>query len=447
MTRFGVPGQNQAPLAYADGRLSVVPMVSAPRAPLTTDKKFPMWTEWRVSKGASLPAQEGDFWKLIRFDGSGDAIWVKINEASTGPIITLSDTANTKVESDATGNIQLEGGSGITVTSDAGNNKLTFALSGGSTAVDSVDVDFNTGPGVDPVVPDANGLISIYGNTVTNGTNASAPVATHSRAVNQFHIDVQLSAAVTGAPADPNDAGICSFDDVVFAVDGNGHVTANAATETSSGVVELATTAEVQDGTYGTTQVVSAGKISAMFAIPPAIGGTTPNSGDFTNLTAASSSGVPAIFTQTTATTTAVNTASRHRHGSSGTPAAGFGASIELQPHNAANTYKTAARLAGVWEDATDSSEDSFLQVSLLEAASQIQAVKLYPTYMELRAASRYRIGASGVDFMSGSGSPDTVVTAAKGSLYMRTDGSSTSTRAYINTDGATAWTNITTAS
>jgi hypothetical protein len=43
-----------------------------------------------------------------------------------------------------------------------------------------------------------------------------------------------------------------------------------------------------------------------------------------------------------------------------------------------------------------------------------------------------------------GSGAP--TVSAAQGSLYLRTDGSSTSTRAYINTDGATTWTAITTA-
>ena len=44
----------------------------------------------------------------------------------------------------------------------------------------------------------------------------------------------------------------------------------------------------------------------------------------------------------------------------------------------------------------------------------------------------------------AGSGVP--TVSAAKGSLYLRTDGTSTSTRAYINTDGATTWTAITTA-
>jgi hypothetical protein len=42
-----------------------------------------------------------------------------------------------------------------------------------------------------------------------------------------------------------------------------------------------------------------------------------------------------------------------------------------------------------------------------------------------------------------GSGAP--TISAAKGSLYLRSDGSSTTTRAYINTDGGTTWTAITT--
>ena len=49
-----------------------------------------------------------------------------------------------------------------------------------------------------------------------------------------------------------------------------------------------------------------------------------------------------------------------------------------------------------------------------------------------------------GLGIYMGSGAP--TVAAAKGSLYLRTDGSSTSTRAYINTDGSTTWTAITTA-
>lgn len=44
----------------------------------------------------------------------------------------------------------------------------------------------------------------------------------------------------------------------------------------------------------------------------------------------------------------------------------------------------------------------------------------------------------------SGTGAPS--FTALKGSLYLRLDGSSTSTRAYINTNGSTTWTAVTTA-
>lgn len=43
-----------------------------------------------------------------------------------------------------------------------------------------------------------------------------------------------------------------------------------------------------------------------------------------------------------------------------------------------------------------------------------------------------------------GSGAP--TLSAAQGSLYMRTDGSSTSTRMYVNTNGTTGWTAVTTA-
>lgn len=52
-------------------------------------------------------------------------------------------------------------------------------------------------------------------------------------------------------------------------------------------------------------------------------------------------------------------------------------------------------------------------------------------------------LGASGPHIYVGSGAP--TASAVQGSLYLRTDGSSTSTRAYINTNGSTTWTAITT--
>ncbi|GEM_PF-4058401 len=48
------------------------------------------------------------------------------------------------------------------------------------------------------------------------------------------------------------------------------------------------------------------------------------------------------------------------------------------------------------------------------------------------------------VQIMGGNGTPNGVVTAPIGSLFSRTDASSATTRLYINTNGMTAWTNIT---
>ena len=80
MVRLGVPGQNIDSLAYADGRLSTVPVVQSVRRPTVTDKKYPIWCEWRTNKDASSPVEEGEFWKLIRFESNGDATWVRYQE-------------------------------------------------------------------------------------------------------------------------------------------------------------------------------------------------------------------------------------------------------------------------------------------------------------------------------------------------------------------------------
>jgi len=59
--------------------------------------------------------------------------------------------------------------------------------------------------------------------------------------------------------------------------------------------------------------------------------------------------------------------------------------------------------------------------------------------------AMRIGTGANGVvGIFFGSGAP--TISAPQGSLYLRTDGSSVSTRMYVNTNGSTTWTNVTTA-
>jgi hypothetical protein len=51
------------------------------------------------------------------------------------------------------------------------------------------------------------------------------------------------------------------------------------------------------------------------------------------------------------------------------------------------------------------------------------------------------------VRLIPGTGDPNGVVSGGQGSLFLRIDGSTTNDRAYINTNGGTAWTAITTAS
>jgi hypothetical protein len=57
--------------------------------------------------------------------------------------------------------------------------------------------------------------------------------------------------------------------------------------------------------------------------------------------------------------------------------------------------------------------------------------------------AKVFEIGEGGIALYIGSGAP--TVSAIKGSLYIRTDGSSSSTRLYVN-NGTTTWVAVTTA-
>lgn len=54
------------------------------------------------------------------------------------------------------------------------------------------------------------------------------------------------------------------------------------------------------------------------------------------------------------------------------------------------------------------------------------------------------KMGVAGIGIYFGSGAP--TISAAKSSLYLRTDGSGVADRLYVNTDGSTTWTNVTTA-
>ncbi len=185
-----------------------------------TGRNYELMTIWQVSKDPTSGV-EGDLWILSKIVAN-QGYWVKIASGVTpsGGILTLSDTANTLVFPTVGGNIQLEGSAGIAITSVPLSNKLTFALTGGSGAIDSIQVDALTAPGVNPVMPTALGLMTISGTSVASH---AVPIETRTRALNAFNIEVQLASEQVASSQ--TNAGLASFSNTQFDVDAAGFVT------------------------------------------------------------------------------------------------------------------------------------------------------------------------------------------------------------------------------
>lgn len=265
MVRFGVPGQNIDPLAYGDSRLAGVPVVQAPRRPAVTDKRYPLWCEWRTNKDTQAPAAEGEFWKLIKFESNGDATWVRFfaDGVSTG-VVDIRDQSNVDVTVDpVSGKIDIEAATvanGTNTTpfetiADAATHTLDLelqlatvvaatpgdsndagiasfntaqfqidatsgmvSLKGGTVnpPVLSVDVDDNTPPGTDPTLADGTGMMKVSGALVAAH---SVPLETHARAANEYNIEVQRTTTSTDAAKAANNAGVSSFNSAQFQVD------------------------------------------------------------------------------------------------------------------------------------------------------------------------------------------------------------------------------------
>ncbi len=103
-------------------------------------------------------------------------------------------------------------------------------LNGGGIAATSFDVQANTAPGTDPVVPTAAGVVTVNGAAVANH---SVVLETRSRAANAYNLEVQYSAAA--AATDATKSGVSHFNSSQFSVDANGFVSA-------TGTIALTTT-------------------------------------------------------------------------------------------------------------------------------------------------------------------------------------------------------------
>ena len=178
--------------------------------------------------------------------GSLQSTWELISVSSL--LVSISDTGNTPVfpSSNAASppdNIQLVGGTGITVVSSPGSNLLTISNTGSGTETLTGD----DGVIVSPIL----GTIQTLGNVVANSTHAK-PLFTQNPSTNIEQWDIQVGAAI--ASTNINKAGLAAFSNAQFAVDANGFVTlAGGSGAPTLGIVPDAHTAP------GTTPVVPNG--------------------------------------------------------------------------------------------------------------------------------------------------------------------------------------------
>lgn len=136
-------------------------------------------------------------------------------EASGNTVTTFVQTSQSIAATDAT-KIGLAAFDETMFNVDANG---FVQLAGGSVGMDSV-----TGDDSVEVVADGAGNINFNGNIVANATNPK-PLYFDGDAVTFTEgLELQVAAAIAVAPADTNDAGICSFDSSAFTVNANGYV-------------------------------------------------------------------------------------------------------------------------------------------------------------------------------------------------------------------------------
>ena len=211
MSKLGIPGLSINGLAYADVRLSVIPVIEASRRPTGNDKRYPLFCFWRTNKFFS--GVEGEIWVLIRFDSNGDAVWTQFEGATAVGMDGLKDQDDNIVTPDMDNTVKLTGDSNI-IVNQTGASELTIGLIGGIPPQQQTEVDLVGGTGVNPVVPDGMGLVRVTADYVSAH---NSPIETITRAPNQWSVEVQL-ASTSASPANPNDVGLCSFDPTNFSV-------------------------------------------------------------------------------------------------------------------------------------------------------------------------------------------------------------------------------------
>ena len=250
--------------ALSNGRASSFPFVDvfATRNPTTLDINYPTQKKW-------WNTDANTYWILSGFSSMGGyvtAIWKEITGGGTGLTKVTVDTftfpGTNPVIPDGSGNINITGGqieagttANVIQTNSLAPNTFTIEIQRTTTSVSTnaakngvahfnsadftvdangfvsivggpsqtgVMVDTATDPGVNPVLPNGSGIITVTGGQIAAGSTANV-IRTDSLALNTYTIEIQRSQAVGSSTVGDN--GVCHFSSAEFSVDGNGFVT------------------------------------------------------------------------------------------------------------------------------------------------------------------------------------------------------------------------------
>lgn len=201
---------------YSTGGITQIPIAfTSDRDPTANDINFAIGQRW-------LNQLTKNEWVLFDFSsstGTVQALWEEIG--GQHDVNTLTGDTGGAVSPNSSGNIDLLGTANqITTTGNPGTNTITFSLTNG-VSVASFNVDANTPPGTDPVLPTAAGQVTVTGGQVAAATTANV-IRTASLAANTYTIQVQRS--TTAAVSTVGSNGVCHFNSAQFTVDANGFV-------------------------------------------------------------------------------------------------------------------------------------------------------------------------------------------------------------------------------
>lgn len=132
-------------------------------------------------------------------------------------------------------------------------------LNGGGVAASSFDVQANTAPGTDPVVPSSSGVVTVNGAAVANH---SVVLETRSRAANAYNVEVQY--ATSAASTDATKSGVAHFNSSQFSVDANGFVALAGGGLAIDSITPNSGTSPVVPDSNGNVSILGTGSVTVV---------------------------------------------------------------------------------------------------------------------------------------------------------------------------------------